>query len=178
MPDLFTNEMIDDAVAEALQLDLAFLTGPGISRHVPFAVTPCLISEQHYQQLRAVTAPLGVLTQALATQHQLLQDTLAPLAAGDAFFKEMLSAHREVHLEDKPALRREINAMRGSLGALELDSLDLIGPLAAAYRARGSVLKAPLAHWSAEGNRLIAEWIAAHLEAPDSKGSPRSRQVQ
>ena len=61
------------------------------------------------------------------------------------------------------AMRQEINGMRTSLAGPELDSLDLVGPLAAAYHARGAALERPHGHWSAEGNRLIAGWIAASL---------------
>ena len=74
-------------------------------------------------------------------------------------------------MESDPAMRREINGMRAALGQLPVDQLDLIGPLAKAYRERGAALKRPLAHWSAEGNRLIAGWIAAHLEAESASAT-------
>ena len=44
MPDLISNVIVDDAVAEALQLDLCFLSGAGQTRHVPFAFTPATIT--------------------------------------------------------------------------------------------------------------------------------------
>ena len=44
MAEVLSNAIIDDAVAEALQLDLSFLSGPGQVRHVPFAFTACPIA--------------------------------------------------------------------------------------------------------------------------------------
>ena len=97
MPDVISNTAIDDAVAEALQLDLSFLSGPGHTRHVPFTFTPGPIATEEANLLKRVSPLLGRLTQALAGDTQLIQDLHAPLALGDAFFAELLSIHRELH---------------------------------------------------------------------------------
>lgn len=100
MPDIITSPIIDDVVAEAMQLDLCFLNGPGQSRHVPFTFTPTPISAATVTQLQTVTPLLGRLTQALAEHDELIQSVHAPLAAGDPFFAEMLSLHRQLNTTD------------------------------------------------------------------------------
>ncbi len=97
MPDVISNSAIDDAVAEALQLDLSFLCGPGHTRHVPFTFTPSPISAAEVNLLELVSPLLGRLTQALAGDAELIQALHAPLAQGDVFFAELLSIHRELH---------------------------------------------------------------------------------
>jgi glutathione synthase len=97
MPDVIANESIDDAVAEALQLNLCFLAGPGQARQVPFAFTPAPLAAAEMAWLEQVAPLLGKLTQALADNTDLIQSLLAPLAVGDQFFAELLSIHRELH---------------------------------------------------------------------------------
>jgi glutathione synthetase len=97
MPDLISNAIVDDAVAEALQLDLCFLSGAGQTRHVPFAFTPATITTRDAQLLEQVSPLLGRLTEALASNADLLQSLIAPLARGDGFFAELLSIHQELH---------------------------------------------------------------------------------
>jgi glutathione synthetase len=97
MSDVISGPVIDDAVAEALQLDLCFLSGPGQSRHVPFTFTPSVIAAPAFSQLESVSPLLGRLTQALASRTGLLQQVHEPLEAGDPFFAEMLSTHRQLH---------------------------------------------------------------------------------
>lgn len=97
MPEFINNRVIDDAVAEAMQLDLSFLCGPGLSRHVPFALTPAEIGRSDASLLQVVAPLLGRLTQALSRRPELIQELHAPLAAGDPFFAELLSIHRELH---------------------------------------------------------------------------------
>ena len=105
MPDLISNAIIDDAVAQALQLSLCFLDGPGKTRHVPFSFTPCPIPAAVLAQLEVAAPLLGRLTQALADDDQLIQDVHAPLAFADPFFAEMLSAHRALHSQPGDVLR-------------------------------------------------------------------------
>lgn len=105
MPDLINSPVIDDAVAEALQLNLCFLTGPGQSRHVPFTFTPCVISASVYSRLLSVSPLMGSLTQQLADRTELLQEVHQPLEAGDPFFAEMLSIHRQLHNGDQGPAR-------------------------------------------------------------------------
>jgi glutathione synthetase len=105
MPDLISNSTIDDAVAQALQLDLCFLDGPGKTRHVPFSFTPCPISAAVLEQLVATAPLLGKLTQLIADDDSLVQDVHAPLASGDPFFAEMLSTHRALHSKPGELLR-------------------------------------------------------------------------
>jgi glutathione synthase len=105
MPDLMSNPIIDDAVAQALQLNLCFLDGPGKTRHVPFTFTPCPIKPEVFARL-ALSAPLlGRLTQAVAAQDDLIQDVHAELAGADPFFAEMLSTHRALHKQPGEILR-------------------------------------------------------------------------
>ncbi len=105
MPDLISNAIIDDAVAQALQLSLCFLDGPGKTRHVPFSFTPCPIPAAVLAQLEVAAPLLGRLTQALAEDDQLIQDVHAALACADPFFAEMLSTHRALHSQPGDVLR-------------------------------------------------------------------------
>ena len=97
MPDMISNPIIDDVVAEALQLNLCFLNGPGQTRHVPFTFSPTVISEKDLLQLESVAPLLGRLTQAVANHDELIQAIHAPLVAADAFFAEMLTMHQQLH---------------------------------------------------------------------------------
>lgn len=105
MPDLISNTMIDDTVAQALQLSLCFLDGPGKARHVPFSFTPCPISPAVLEQLDTTAPLLGKLTQLIADNDSLIQEVHAPLASGDPFFAEMLSTHRALHSKPDELLR-------------------------------------------------------------------------
>lgn len=97
MPDLITNPLIDDVVAQAMQLGLCFLDGPGRSRQVPFTLTPTPVARASLQQLMVAAPLLGRLTQALAERDDLIAEVHAPLLAGDPFFAEMLGSFRELH---------------------------------------------------------------------------------
>ncbi|MBT4521359.1 MAG: glutathione synthase [Halieaceae bacterium] len=101
MPDIINNAIIDDAVAEALQLDLSFLSGPGQARHVPFAFTACPIPLSSVATLETAAALLGRLTQVLASDADLVQELHAPLAKGDPFFAELISIHKELHCDNE-----------------------------------------------------------------------------
>jgi hypothetical protein len=70
------------------------------------------------------------------------------------------------------ALRREVDRMRRALRSADVDVLDLIAPLAGAYRARGASLVAPRGHWSREGNLLIARGIAFYLSERSARAQP------
>ncbi len=112
MPDLISNAIIDDAVAQALQLSLCFLDGPGKTRHVPFSFTPCPIPAAVLAQLELTAPLLGRLTQALAEDDQLIQDVHAALAFADPFFAEMLSTHRALHNQPGEVLRAPLLLQR------------------------------------------------------------------
>jgi glutathione synthase len=112
MPDLISNAIIDDAVAQALQLSLCFLDGPGKTRHVPFSFTPCPIPAAVLAQLEVAAPLLGRLTQALADDDQMIQDVHAPLACADPFFAEMLAAHRALHSQPGDVLREPLLLQR------------------------------------------------------------------
>jgi glutathione synthase len=104
MPDLITNPLIDDVTAQAMQLGLCFLDGPGRARQVPFTLTPTPIARATLQQLEVAAPLLGRLTEALAARHELIEGVHAPLLIGDPFFAEMLGSYRELHgAGDKPA---------------------------------------------------------------------------
>ncbi len=97
MPDVIASPIIDDVVAEALQLNLCFLDGPGRARQVPFTFSPVSIAAGVLQQMETVAPLLGRLTQALAGRAELIQAVHDPLAGGDAFFAEMLAMHKGLH---------------------------------------------------------------------------------
>jgi glutathione synthetase len=105
MSEVISDSIIDDAVAEALQLNLAFLRGPGHSSQVPFSFTASPIAVATLTQLQTVAPLLGRLTQQLANDDKLIQSVHAPLEAGDPFFAEMLSCHRELHARPDEVLR-------------------------------------------------------------------------
>jgi hypothetical protein len=65
----------------------------------------------------------------------------------------------------KPRERARIDAMRASLAGAGIDHLDLIGFLEEELAREGRSIVAPRGHWSAEGNRRIADQIAGHLAA-------------
>jgi len=94
---LISNPVIDDAVAEALQLNLCFLNGPGQTRHVPFTFSPTSISANILLRLESVAPLLGRLTQILASNDELIQAVHSPLVVADAFFSEILAMHQELH---------------------------------------------------------------------------------
>ena len=120
--DLMINSaMIDDAVAQALQLNLSFLTEPGHARHVPFAFTPCAINSTENAVLATAAPLLGRLTEALASDTTLIQSLHAPLAAGDPFFAELLSIHRELHLDGADLPRLPLLLQRSDF-MLDVDS--------------------------------------------------------
>ncbi len=102
MPEPFRNEIIDDAVAQALQLDLAFLDGPGKTRHVPFTFSPTYLETSRFEQMRRVSLLLGVLTQRLANNSALIDEVHAPLAGGDPFFARLLEIHRSLQQQGGP----------------------------------------------------------------------------
>jgi glutathione synthetase len=97
LPDIISSPVIDDVVAEALQLNLCFLNGPGQTRQVPFTFSPVPVPAAILDQIETVAPLLGRLTQALASRDDLIQMVHAPLVTGDAFFAEMLAMHKELH---------------------------------------------------------------------------------
>ncbi len=105
MPDIPSNDIIDDAVARALRLDLAFLDGPHGKRHVPFTFTPARLASGDFEQMRRASLLLGTLTQRIAQDHALLESVHAPLAGGDPFFARLLEIHRA--LRDQGGVLRE-----------------------------------------------------------------------
>lgn len=96
MADIISKAAIADAVAQALQYSLCFLSGPGQCRHVPFTFSPAPITSAAWEEMLAVAPLLGRLTQQLADDHELIEWAHAPLAAGDPFFAELLSMHAEL----------------------------------------------------------------------------------
>jgi glutathione synthetase len=105
MAEILSSPIIDDAVAQALQSSLCFLSGPGQSRHVPFTFTPAPIPAATLETMESVAPLLGRLTQELASQTELIQSVHEPLVAGDPFFAELLSMHQELHRAPAELLR-------------------------------------------------------------------------
>ena len=99
---MLSPDTIEDSIARALVLDLAFLGKGGDRRHAPFSLTPSSITATEYQSLIGGAIVLGRLTQALAADSQLMEELHAPLATSDAFFAELLSIQRELHGGDGP----------------------------------------------------------------------------
>jgi glutathione synthetase len=172
MSDVISSPMIDDAVAQALQLSLCFLTGPGQTRHVPFTFTPSAISSQDYSQLHYVSPLLGRLTQELAARPDLLQQVHAPLAAGDPFFAEMLSTHRQLqeHPEDLarvPLLLQRSDFMMDELVGPRLVECNSIAAGMAPFGDRVRELHAWLsARWPAQYAQHLGSRPGALLDNP------------
>jgi glutathione synthase len=165
MPDLISNAIIDDAVAQALQLNLCFLDGPGKARHVPFSFTPCPLPAAVLAQLEFVAPLLGRLTQALAEDDTLLQDEHAALAPGDPFFAEMLSTHRVLHSQPGTLLRMPLLLQRSdfmvdaSLGPQLVECNSIAAGMAPFGDRMGSLHQYLQERWPSE----FARW---HTAAP------------
>jgi hypothetical protein len=87
-----------------------------------------------------------------------------------------------VHISDAPTLsalhtqpgeRGRIALIRKMLRARDIPLLDLFDYLDNLYMGRGRELVAPLGHWAAEGNELIAKKIAVYLA--DRSSPPKSK---
>lgn len=105
MPDIVSNPIIDDVAAEAMQLNLCFLDGPGRARQVPFTFSPAPISAHTLGRMETVAPLLGRLTQTLAARPELIRAVHAPLVAGDAFFAEMFAMHEQLHFGTSDPVR-------------------------------------------------------------------------
>jgi glutathione synthetase len=126
MPDTISSPIIDDAVAEALQLNLCFLNGPGQTRHVPFTFSPTSIVQDTLSQLESAAPLLGRLTQAVACHSDLIQAAHAPLVAADAFFAEMLAMHAQLHSGAMDLLRTPLLLQRSDFMVDELAGARLV----------------------------------------------------
>ena len=97
---MLDQRLIDDVMRWASELDLAFSDGVGGRRQVPFTLTPSPIAPAVFSSLKENSSLLGKLTQALSEDGDTIENLHAPLTAGDAFFAELLSIHRELHHDD------------------------------------------------------------------------------
>ncbi|MEZ5571046.1 MAG: glutathione synthase [Halioglobus sp.] len=180
VPDIISNPMIDDAVAEALQLNLCFLNGPGQVRHVPFTFSPTSISGNMLHQLESVAPLLGRLTQAVANRNELIQAVHAPLVAADAFFAEMLAMHQELHngVEDLPRvpllLQRSDFLVDEHAGA-RLVECNSIAAGMAPFGERAHVLHKYIeGRWPAEFGRFHTTRPGAFLHNPATDNMARA----
>lgn len=98
---MLDQRLIDDVVNRALALDLAFSTGGGERRQVPFALTPGAIDQSLFCELQQHASLLGRVTQAMSDDADLIQALHVPLAKGDPFFAELVSIHHELCAGDQ-----------------------------------------------------------------------------
>jgi len=77
-------------------------------------------------------------------------------------------------MEADPTEAARNGLMVDALRQSGIELIDLTGILQTAFREQGERLAAPIAHWSDEGNRVIAEALAERLGEPE--GAPRSVQ--
>jgi hypothetical protein len=59
--------------------------------------------------------------------------------------------------------RARVDQMRASLGDAGLETLDAVDYLERVLEREEDAVVAPHGHWSARGNRLLAEWLAHQL---------------
>ncbi len=67
-------------------------------------------------------------------------------------------------MQNSPEERESIRLMRDALHGMEIELIDLIPELEEAWLREGDTLAAPIAHWSDEGNRMIAKLLAKRME--------------
>ncbi|NND68499.1 MAG: glutathione synthase [Halioglobus sp.] len=161
MPEPLSNDIIDDAVAQALQLDLSFLDGPGRARHVPFTFTPTRLPATDFEHMYRASLLLGTLTQRIARDHALIEAVHAPLAGADPFFARLLEAQRQLHgagvpLREPLLLQRSDFMLDAALGPrlIECNSIAAgMGPFGQRIGALHSYLAArwpqEFEHWQA-----------------------------
>jgi glutathione synthase len=176
VPDIISNPIIDDVVAEALQLNLCFLNGPGQTRQVPFTFSPAPIAADILEQMENVAPLLGRLTQALADDHELIQVVHAPLLAGDAFFSEMLAMHKELHgrqddLPRVPLLLQRSDFMVDEKDGARLVECNSIAAGMAPFGERAHSLHRYIeSRWPAEFARYHTDCPGAPLPNPATAG--------
>jgi len=172
LPDVIASPVIDDVVAEALQLNLCFLDGPGRARQVPFTFSPASIAAQVLQQMETVAPLLGRLTQALAARDEMIQAVHGPLAGGDVFFAEMLAMHRELHtggngLPRLPLLLQRSDFMVDARDGARLVECNSIAAGMAPFGERAHLLHRYIAsRWPAEFARYHSSSPGALLPNP------------
>lgn len=167
MPERLSNDIIDDAVAQALHLDLAFLDGPGRARHVPFTFTPARVTTTHFEQMRRAALLLGTLTQRIAHEHALVASVHAQLADGDPFFARLLEAHNELGeaAPREPLLLQRSDFMLDAATGPQLIECNSIAAGMAPFGERVGALHAYLAtRWPDE----FAHWRSGPGTAPDN----------
>lgn len=176
MPDLITNPFIDDVVAQAIQLGLCFLDGPGRARQVPFTLTPTPIAKASLQQLEGAAPLLGRLTEALAARDDLIQGVHGPLIAGDPFFAEMLGSYRELHGAGGGPVRLPLLLQRSDFMVDEQAGAQLVecNSIAAGMAPFGEQVQELHnyihSHWPAEFSRYSADNIENLLPNPATTG--------
>ncbi len=102
--------VIDDAIEWALQHGFALKTGQGIATHCAFSLAPALIERQRFAELKDVAPLFGKLIHSVAEDYQFLQEAMAPIVGGDAFFAQLVALHQ--HIAQKPLLRLPMLFMR------------------------------------------------------------------
>ena len=165
MPDIISNSIIDDVAAEALQLNLCFLNGPGQTRQVPFTFSPAPIAASVLAGIETVAPLLGRLTQALAERDELIQAVHAPMTGGDAFFAEMLEMHTQLHRGGSDLPRVPLLLQRSDFMVDECEGARLVecNSIAAGMAPFGD--RAHMLHTYIE-SRWPAEFARYHTDSP------------
>ncbi len=132
---------IQDAINWMMTHNVMLKATPGSSKHAAVSLTPATISEARFNALSESAPIFGQLINAVAENHQFLQEAIEPVAQGDAFFRELLAMHKAIHQKG--------NAKRTPLLMMRTDFMDdqELGPqliefngIAAGMGRLGSVL--------------------------------------
>lgn len=107
---------IQDAINWMMTHNVMLKATPGSSKHAAISLTPATISEARFNTLRESAPIFGQLINAVAENHQFLQQAIEPVAQGDAFFRELLAMHKAIHQNG--------NAKRTPLLMMRTDFMD------------------------------------------------------
>lgn len=102
----------NEAVEWALAHGMAIKATSDAARHPAFSLSPAPIKLARYEQLSSSVHLLGRLIHAVSEDHAFLQQAIAPITQGDAFFSALLAMHQRLHGPDGGALRRPLLIMR------------------------------------------------------------------
>ncbi|CAM3805089.1 glutathione synthase [Parendozoicomonas haliclonae] len=102
--------VIQEAIEWALQHGFALKTGPGVATHCAFSLAPTLIDRKRFDELKSAAPLLGKLIHGVSEDYDFLQQAMAPIASGDAFFGQLVDLHKEIH--SQPVKRVPLLFMR------------------------------------------------------------------
>lgn len=89
MNDVNPSKVKYDAIEWALMHGMAFKSALASTRHVPFTLTPSLISRGHFQHLKNSVHLLGKLIHNVSEAHHFLNDAIQPIRTSGAFEQKL-----------------------------------------------------------------------------------------